>query len=554
MTAAALLLCGGCFADVTMDEAGTSGSDDASGTSGGSTDPSGTTDDEESTTDPTDPTDATDPTVDPSSGSDESSTTDDASTSSTTEDPSTSGSTGVDCMLGTLECACDGDTCQEGVCRDDLCVEPVCGDGLLEGDEACDDGNASPQDGCEADCTASQGVAKIAAGDQHACALFHDGRLRCWGHNAYGKLGYGNLENIGDDEVPAAAGDVDVGEAVVDVAAGREHTCILTESGGVRCWGFNNRGQLGIPSIPLLETIGDESSEVPSMLQDVNLGPVPVVEITATSWSTLVRHEDGTVRCFGQNGSFGTCGYGTTEYSFGDDEHPVVEGPIQLGAAAIDIDGHGDHACAVLEDGNVRCWGFNEHGALGLGHLDVVGDDEHPSDVPALSFAEPVVEVQTGLRHTCAISESGSVKCWGLNVNGELGLGHADNVDDVDAAGALSLGGTPLDLAVGGHHGCAWLGGTSVRCWGSGGHGRLGYGSTSNVGDDELPSSMSELELAVLSVHQVEVGNAFSCARVDDGEVICWGANTAGQIGLPGGQQVGDNETLGGLSPIELED
>ena len=538
---AVLLLCGGCFAEpLGIEESGTSGDGPGSssaapeGSSTGApmlgTSSSGSRDTGGSTT-----------------------TAEDGTTTTGSDDSTTDASTGPVCVAGTLGCGCDQGSCDDGVCRDGLCVESVCGDGLLEGDEACDDGNRSDQDGCEADCTPSPGVAKVVAGDQHSCALFHDGRLRCWGSGAFGKLGYGSLEHVGDDETPASMGDVDVGEAVTDVACGREHTCVLLESGGVRCWGFNNRGQLGIPG-PLGDAVGDEPDELPSMLPDVNLGPVPVVELTATSWSTLVRHEDGTVRCFGQNAGFGTCGYGTDEYAFGDDEHPVVEGPVQLGAPAIDIDGHGDHACAVLDDGRVRCWGFNENGALGLGHLDVIGDDEHPNEVPALSFDEPVVEVQTGLRHTCARSESGAVKCWGRNQQGELGLAHADQVDDAHGGPALSLGGAVVDFAVGGHHACALFGGASMRCWGGGNFGRLGYGNVDDVGDDEHPSSQPELELAIEVIHDLDVGNSFSCARVDDGQVLCWGANSAGQIGQPGVSYWGDNETLGGLSPIELED
>ncbi len=434
--------------------------------------------------------------------------------------------------------------------------EPICGDGILQGEEDCDDGNDVPQDGCEADCERSTGVAKIASGDQHACALFHDGRLRCWGSNNYGKLGYGHLEHIGDDETPASAGDVDVGASVVDVACGREHVCVVLEGGAVRCWGFNNRGQLGIPAptYALLDVIGDEPSELPSALPDVNLGGVAVA-VTATSWTTFVLMDDGTVRCFGQNANFGTCGYGTDEFAIGDDEHPVVEGPIELGGLAVQVDGHGDHACAVLENGSVRCWGFNEQGALGIGNLEVIGDDEHPSSQPALTFGAAAVRVQTGLRHTCVQLENGEVKCWGRNVQAELGLGHLDPVPSAADGGPLSLGGGAVQIAVGGGHGCVLLDNGDVRCWGDANFGRLGYGDqTNDVGDDEVPSEMPPLELAVGVVHDLEVGNSYSCARVDEGDVMCWGANSSGQIGQPGVSYFGDNETLGGLSPIVLED
>lgn len=543
-----LALCGGCFSEVS--EPGAVDDGTTAGAETGSSGPTGADGTASSSTTGDDPTSSPESSEASTSGS---SIGDTSSSSSGVEDASSSGE---DCEPGALGCACEEDVCAEGVCREGMCVQPLCGDGLLEGDETCDDGNELAQDGCESDCLPSTGVAKVAAGDQHSCALFHDGRLRCWGSNNYGKLGYGNLEAIGDDETPASVGDVDVGATVLDVACGREHTCVVVEGGAVRCWGLNNRGQLGIPgpTYALGDVIGDDPEELPSSLPDVNLGG-QAVAITASSWSTFVLLDDGTVRCFGQNASFGTCGYGTDEFAVGDDEHPAIEGPIELGAPAIQIDAHGDHACAVLDDGDVRCWGFNSEGALGLGHLDTIGDDELPTSAPALSFDTPVVEVQTALRHTCVRLESGEVKCWGRNNFGELGLGDVDPRTDAGAVGPLSLGGDVVDLAIGGGHGCALLEGGDLRCWGDANFGRLGYGNASNdVGDDELPDSQTPLALAVDVVHDIDVGNSFSCARVDDGAVMCWGANNAGQIAQPGVEYLGDNETLGALSPIVLED
>lgn len=490
-----------------------------------------------------------------------SSTGDDASSSSgetsATDESSSSSSTGPSCVAGTAGCACEGDSCDEGLtCALGLCIQAICGNGVVESLEDCDDGNDQAQDGCEADCSVSEGVAKVAAGDQHACALFHDGRLRCWGSNNNGKLGYGNLDSIGDDETPASAGDVPIGALVTDVACGREHTCVVLDGGAVRCWGLNNRGQLGIPApvYALGDVIGDEPAELPSALTDVNLGGVAVA-IAATSWSTLVRMDDGSVRCFGQNATFGTCGYGTAEFAIGDDEHPVIEGPAQLGGPTAAIDGHGDHACTILEDGTVRCWGFNESGALGIGNTDTVGDDEHPDTVAGLSFATPPLHVQTGLRHTCVLLDSGVVKCWGRNGFGQLGRGDTTQIELASAAADVDLGANAVDLAVGGDHACALLEDGGVRCWGDANFGRLGYGNASNdVGDDEVPGSLPVLELAVGVVHDLDVGNSFSCARVDDGEVLCWGMNNAGQIGQPGFDMVGDNETPAALSPIVLAD
>ena len=493
------------------------------------------------------------PDSDDASSSTALSSTTDSAGSSTGEVASES--TAANCPVGLLGCECEADACDEGTCIEGVCIASSCGDGVVDRGEACDDGNAETQDGCEPDCGVSPGVAEIAAGDQHACVRFHDGRLRCWGNNTHGQLGYGNTESVGDDETPAEVGDVAMGAPVLDVACGREHTCVILDGGAVRCWGFNNRGQLGIPAptYTLGDDIGDEPAEVPEFLQDANVGG-DAIAITATAWTTFVLLEDGTIRCFGQNAGFGTCGYGTDVFAIGDNEVPAFVGPIDLGGTAVSIDGHGDHACAVLDDGTVRCWGFNEQGALGTGTLDTIGDDESPSSIAPLVFDSAAVEVQTGLRHTCVRLESGEVKCWGQNTRGELGLGHVDPVTTATAGGPVSLGGPVADIAVSGGHGCALLESGDLRCWGDAGLGRLGYGNSSNdVGDDELPSSQPPLPLDVGLIRAVEVGNSFSCALVDAGEVICWGANTSGQIAQPGVDFFGNDETIEGLPPIELE-
>ena len=109
----------------------------------------------------------------------------------------------------------------------------------------------------------------LEAGDFHTCALLQGGAVRCWGQATRGALGYGNTNNIGDDETPAAAGDVNVGGPVVQLAAGSDHTCALLQGGAVRCWGEGADGQLGYGNT---NDIGDD--EMPASAGDVNVGGV----------------------------------------------------------------------------------------------------------------------------------------------------------------------------------------------------------------------------------------------------------------------------------------
>src|SRR6185369_17045588 len=100
------------------------------------------------------------------------------------------------------------------------------------------------------------------------CALLEGGTVRCWGSGMQGELGHGNVENIGDDETPASAGDIDVGGIVTNVDAGFLHVCATLESGSARCWGRGSTGALGYGN---LQDIGDD--ETPASAGDVPLLP-----------------------------------------------------------------------------------------------------------------------------------------------------------------------------------------------------------------------------------------------------------------------------------------
>jgi alpha-tubulin suppressor-like RCC1 family protein len=178
---------------------------------------------------------------------------------------------------------------------------------------------------------------------------------------------------IGDDETPASAGDVDVGAEVTDITAGGSHTCALLASGDVRCWGYGGSGRLGYQSTA---NIGDD--ETPASAGDVAVGGT-VVQIDAGGDHTCALLDTGTIRCWGL-GLQGQLGRGNTS-SIGDNETPASAGDVPLtgGPAVARIDAGGAHTCALLESGAVRCWGKGSHGELGLGNTDWIGDDEVPS-------------------------------------------------------------------------------------------------------------------------------------------------------------------------------
>jgi alpha-tubulin suppressor-like RCC1 family protein len=201
----------------------------------------------------------------------------------------------------------------------------------------------------------------------------------------------------------------------------------------------------------------------------------------------------------------------------------------------------------------VRCWGSGEYGALGYADLEDIGDDEIPSaDVDVGSV--PVTAVAAGSRHTCALLENGAVRCWGDNAEGQLGYGHTDPVggDSTPAsAGDVPVGASVTQVVAGSSHTCALLEGGSVRCWGDGKYGQLGYGNTLDVGDVSAPSFHDPIELGGAATALAAGGN-HTCALLEAGTVRCWGLNGAGQLGYGNTENVGDDETPGSVGPVEV--
>jgi hypothetical protein len=147
--------------------------------------------------------------------------------------------------------------------------------------------------------------------------------------------------------------------------------------------------------------------------------------------------------------------------------------------------------CAVLDSGAVRCWGYNAFAALGYENPDLdttVGDDETPAELDALDIGGSVVSLTAGLHFTCAIlgGGEGRVRCWGVNLTGQLGYGHTETIGDNESPGSEGdvMSGVSEVISVGGSS-CALFEGTgAVKCWGEGDE-ILGYGNLNTIGDNE---------------------------------------------------------------------
>jgi len=379
-------------------------------------------------------------------------------------------------------------------------------------------------------------VRQLAAGGEHTCAVLTNGLVHCWGVGGAGRLGYGHTENIGDDDTPTTAGPVDLGSAcAVQVAAGGAHTCVLLEGGGVRCWGRAAAAELGVP--PGANVTSPPAEDIPFTA----LAGATIVQVAAGSRHTCVRLDDGNVRCFGSNdrgqighltitlaGALATnvdIGGSAMDISAGE-EHTCVRfddgstkcwgagdngklgfngladvlpsagsALIATGGTVTAVSAGNEHTCAVLNEaaasGVVRCWGRGIAGRLGnLDELSV-GDTEAPATISALDFGAPATQIRAGGFHTCALVDS-HVRCWGDGISGQLGYADTnDNIGDSLAhplRGDLVTGIEPIaQVVTGREHTCALANSGRVRCWGRPNEGRLGHGDGRSVGNAGAP-------------------------------------------------------------------
>lgn len=456
----------------------------------------------------------------------------------------------IDC--DDVTCECEPTLCGDGIVDGDEecdsgataaadcdidCTRPMCGDGLINraAGESCDDGNRADGDLCTASCAIDHDqYGLFAVSSQHSCALLEGGAVRCWGASL--PLGYQSAEDIGDDELPNSSGPVEIGAEAVQVSAGADHTCALLSIGLPVCWGDGAFGRLGYGNEQI---IGDDEAPFTAGVVDVN---ATAVQISASSAHTCALLTGGSVRCWG-NGFWGRLGYGNTEH-IGDDETPASVGTVDVGGRVVQLATGAQHTCALLDGGTVRCWGNGQEGRLGYGNILGVGETNTPASVGDVPVGAPVQQITAGFRHTCALLDTGAVRCWGDGTNGQLGYGNTDHVGDDEtpaSAGDVDIGGPAVQIAGGSLHTCALLETGSVRCWGGGSY-RLGYGNTETIGDDEVPATAGDIDIGGVSV-QIATRYNHTCALLDTGSIRCWGGNNRGQLGYGHTESIGDDET-----------
>jgi len=424
----------------------------------------------------------------------------------------------VDCpadafMPATEVCRAAATACDEDeACTGDSAHCPD--DAFRPGGEGCDDGNpCTYSDACDGggSCVGINGlfdVVRLSAGDNHACAVLGVGEARCWGANARGQLGDGTTLSSPVPRPVIGLPDT----SVLDVACGGTHTCAIMDGGGdVYCWGYNAYGQLGDG------TTLDASS--PSAIAYPHT-PVGADEAAGgLNHTCAVLRPDG-LQCWGDNRE-GQCGNGDRTPPGDILEEPTAV--VNLPALPSSVDCGGIHSCALFPGGEMMCWGRNSAGQLGF---DTSPDSRTSTPGLVTSLGEAALALSLGFLHTCAVVESGGVKCWGDNAMGQLGGGTTGgtSLEAVDVTG-LPPSEAAAALCSGDLHTCAVLEGGGVWCWGDNREGQLGDGTT------ETRSSAVETAGLSSAARDVACGSGFTCALLAAGTVQCWGAGLEGQLG-----------------------
>jgi alpha-tubulin suppressor-like RCC1 family protein len=337
----------------------------------------------------------------------------------------------------------------------------------------------------------------IAGGGGHTCALTRAGGVKCWGLNEAGQLGARAMDY---QPTPVAVSGLDSG--VVALAAGSDHSCVVTTAGAVKCWGWNQYGQLGEG------TKTDRRTPV-----DVSGLGSGVLAVTAGDTFSCALTAAAAVKCWGANetgqlGDGGACGKACLT--------PVDVSGLAGNVTAIAAGGA--HTCAVMSGGGVECWGYNCCGQLGDGTRT-----SRKTAGPVSGLDEKVTAIAAGSGHTCSLASDGEVSCWGYNRDGQLGETRKvkrhltpATVSDLHDATAIVAG-----VA----HTCALTDAGEVKCWGLNDSGQLGDGTTATR---TTPVAVTDLEPGLDALAS---GWNHVCAHWRDGAVRCWGYGEYGQLG-----------------------
>lgn len=380
-------------------------------------------------------------------------------------------------------------------------------------------------------CSVTPCAIALATGGDHVCALLDDHSARCWGQNASGEIGYGTLDagHVIPSQTPTPTPVAGLMGLTLIAAGGYGSGFGATCAGastGVQCWGSNAEGLLGLG-------LAADGSAPPMM----SITPLPlalgsVVGVALGGFFGCGLVIDGGVSCWGDDMQ---SELGRTLDAGSFDPTPTA---VVLSGPASGVAAGKYHACAVLRDHSVQCWGATDHGQTGQ-----IADGGLPTPQTIAGLTANAVTAGEG--STCAITTAGGVVCWGGNQYGQLGRGDSDasaaavTIDPTPQPVALPAGSVAVQIASAVGSTCALLSDHTVWCWGDNAYGELGTGSAV-PGFSDRPAQVQGLTNIVQIA--ASPGGWTVCALLQEGSVRCWGSNDADQLGVDTSGDAGPDE------------
>lgn len=354
-------------------------------------------------------------------------------------------------------------------------------------------------------------------------------------------IGNGNVVRVGDRSIRGAlVGDatvmasanghtamisVSVRQGYREIRGGFKHSCGVSPTGELYCWGCNNSGETGFPpgyggSNAQGYQVVRAPARVPTIPNVATLG-----NAIASGWNYTCALAESThhVWCWGNN----------TEWNNGS---PFETGHLgRAGSDWMPMEAHSQlsfrslyagstHTCGITMTGQLYCWGKNQHGELGVGDT---------TTGPSARMVGNFRTASLGYEHSCAINDANELYCWGQNADGQLGLG---NTNGPVLTPQRVSGGPWRDVETGEFYSCATAMTGVSYCWGRNEQNKrpLGVGDVTepaNLSDPPIPSVLMPRMLgASVMFAQLAAGFRSSCAITSDGELYCWGSNDLGLL------------------------
>lgn len=335
----------------------------------------------------------------------------------------------------------------------------------------------------------------------HMCAILSNNTLYCWGRNYYSTVGDGT--GGGGNEYRPSPVLVDSGTSYASVSSsGNSHTCAITTTGVLKCWGLNSFGSAGDGTIASIAS--------PKII-DSNTSYLQVS--TGEGNSSCGITTDHKLKCWGSNGSY-KLGDGTTT----ERRSPIL---IDEQTSYKYVSTGRDHTCAITMAGILKCWGSNSYGQLGDGTTTT-----QPTPT-IIDSTQTYKQISAASYYTCGITEAHVLKCWGSHASGKLGLG--DITAKVLTPTIVDPGVSYKQISMSPNitTTCGLTEDNILKCWGDGQFGQLRI----------LPSYEASHNRPIVvdadnTFEQVSVGSGFICAIVAvSGALKCWGSNSNGALG-----------------------